>query len=167
MKMQGFEIKQLEKIVSFLNNIAYRLIEDIKEVILEEDYGLYNLYSPKDIIYYEFKLFIPSNRIDFFPMSSNNYQLGIKKLLQEYPNGFMEDVGLYIDHDYYHFDDDGLKSFDNFYDQVQEKIYDWFNQCWIKAGGLEMTGNYSVSIYDSNKVFDLVNQNWIDKPKVL
>lgn len=165
MKMHDFEINQLKKTVFFLDTISHRLIEDMKKITLGEDYGLYDLYYKNDIEYYEFKLFVPSYRIDFFPMSSNSYQLGIKKILQEYPNGFMEDVGLYIDNDYYHFDDAGLKSYDNYYDQVEEKIYDWFNRCWIKAGGLEITGNYTVSVYDSNRVFDLVNQVWIDKPR--
>jgi len=160
--MKAFEKSHLNKISSFLDSISNRMIEDIKTII-NGDYGLYDIYSEKDIEYYEFKVFTENYKIDFIPSSANHIQLGFKKTLLEYPCGFMHDMNLHIDINNYNFDnEDELARHNEFYVQVEKRIIEWFNQCWITAGGIETTDNYRISIDHLNTSFDLIRQTWID-----
>ncbi|MEL7004225.1 MAG: hypothetical protein AAFN93_16010 [Bacteroidota bacterium] len=160
--MRGFEIEHFNKISSFLGKVSHHMITDIKEV-LNGDYGLYEIYSKDDIEFYDFKVFANDYRINFIPTSANHIQLGFKKLLSEYPNGFVNDMNLDIDIDNYNFDSDGeLARHNEFYVQLDKTVIEWFNQCWIKAGGTDQSDNYRISMYDLNRYFDLVDQAWVD-----
>src|SRR5690606_38582768 len=160
-KMTEVEINQLNKISLFLDSISNRMIEDIK-VIINEDYGLHEKYSKGDIEFYEFELFEDGYRINFYPMDSEHNQLGLKKTLPEYPNGFLRDEDLDIDENYYDFDNEpDMDRMDEFYIELSKKVVDWFNICWKEAGGLNLKNKYSISIHDTDKLFDLTNQKWI------
>lgn len=158
--MTEIEINQLNKISSFLDSISNRMIEDIK-VIFDGDYGLLEKYSESDIRFYEFELFEDGYRINFYPMDSDYSQLGFKKTLTEFPNGFLRDKDLDIDEDHYDFDNDSdMDRMDEFYIQLTKKVIEWFNECWKEAGGLNIENKYSISIHDSNDTYDLSNQKW-------
>lgn len=160
--MTETEKNQLHKISSFLDSISNRMVEDIKD-IFNEDYGLNDNYSKSDIAYYDFEVFEDGYRINFYPMDSDYNQLGFKKTLPEYPNGFLRDNDLDLDIDDYDFDNAAdMDRMDEFYIQLTKKVIDWFNQCWKDAGGLSVKHTYSISIHDSSEVFDLTNQKWID-----
>lgn len=160
--MTDIEKNQLNKISSFLDSISNRMMEDIK-VIFNGDYGLLEKYSEKDIQSYEFELFEDGYSINFYPMDAENNQLGFKKTLPEYPNGFLRDEDLDIDEDYYDFDNDAdMDRMEAFYIQLSKKVVDWFNLCWKEAGGLNLKNKYSISIHDSYNVFDLTNQKWMN-----
>ena len=97
-------------------------------------------------------------------MSASAYQLGIKNILKDFPNGFMKDMKLDIDRDNYNFDFGDLKRLDNYETQLNEKIFNWFIECWAKAtDNIKIKGNYRVCEKHSNITFDLENQCWIPK----
>ena len=160
--MKDIEKNQLNKISIFLDSISNRMIEDIK-AILNEDYGLQEKHSKSDIKFYEFEVFEDGYRINFYPMDSQYNQLGFKKTLPEYPNGFLRDQDLDIDHEFYDFNNEtDMDRMDEFYSQLSKKVIEWFNKCWIEAGGLKVNNKYSISIHDSNDLYDLNNQKWIN-----
>lgn len=158
----NIEKNQLNKISSFLNSISNRMVEDIKG-IFNEDYGLLEKHSKSDIKFYEFEVFEDGYRINFYPMDSEYNQLGFKKTLPEYPNGFLRDKDLDLDHEFYDFNNESdMDRMDEFYMQLSKKVIEWFNKCWKEAGGLNVNNKYSISIHDSNDIYDLNNQKWID-----
>lgn len=160
--MTETEINQLDKILSFLDSISNRMVDDI-EIILNGDYGLLEKYSEEDIEFYEFELFEDGYRINFYPMDSDHNQLGFKKILSEYANGFLRDENLDIGVDSYDFNNEAdMDRMDEFYIALSKKVIGWFNRCWKKAGGINLRNKYSISIHDSNEVFDLTNQKWIN-----
>jgi len=162
-KFTVVEKNQLNLISSFLDSISNRMVEDIKG-IFNEDYGLNEKYSKSDIEFYEFELFEDGYRINFYPMDSEYNQLGFKKTLPEYPNGFLRDKDLDIDKDYYDFDNEAdMERMDEFYMELSKQVIEWFNTCWKEAGGLHVKNKYSISIHDSDDTFDLANQKWINK----
>jgi hypothetical protein len=160
--MNDIEKNQLNKISYFLSSISTRMVEDIKG-IFNEDYGLLEKHSKSDIEFYEFEVFEDGYRINFYPMDSRYNQLGFKKTLPEYPNGFLRDKDLDIDQEYYDFNNESDRNrMDEFYKQLSIIVLEWFNKCWKEAGGLHIDNKYSISIHDSNKIYDLNNQNWIN-----
>lgn len=168
MKLKNFEKKQLEKVLSYLDRISELLITDIQQITAKNEYGLYETYSLSDVEYGEFNFFIPTYRIDFYPMSANHSQLGMKKILKDVPNGFMEDMKLDIDIDNYNLDNGDLESLNNYHSQLNKKIFNWFIQCWSKANErIKIIGNYRVCEQHSNITFDLENQHWILKNETL
>ena len=161
-KMTETEINQLDKISSFLDSISNRMVDDIKE-IFDGDYGLLEKYTQDDIEYFEFELFEDGYRINFYPMDAEYNQLGFKKTLTEYPNGFLRDENLNIDVDSYDFDNEAdMDRMDEFYLTLSKKFMDWFNKCWQEAGGLNLKDKYSISIHDTTEVFDLTQQKWVN-----
>jgi len=160
MKLKAHETKHLNKISSFIHAISDRMIEDITE-IMDGEYGLYEIYAKEHIGFYDFQLF-RDYKIKFFPVRDDNVQLGFRETLTEYPNGFIHDKKLYLDESHYQFDDEDLAVIDEFYRQVDKRVMDWFNQCWIKAGGLDLTDHYRISIFNEDIMFDLKHQKWID-----
>lgn len=160
-KITSVEKNQLDKIATFLDLISVRLIEDINSVF-EGDYNLQNNKSENDIHFYEFELFEDGYRINFYPMDAKHNQLGFKKILPEYPNGFLRDEGLDVDEDGYDYENDAdMDRMDEFYIQLSKNIIYWFNNCWKKAGGSNFKYKASISIHESGKVFDLTHQKWI------
>ncbi|CAN0579756.1 unnamed protein product, partial [Laminaria digitata] len=144
--MTDIETNQLNIISSFLDSISNRMVEDIKE-IFNEDYGLLEEYSKSDIEYYDFEIFQDGYRINFYPMDSEYNQLGFKKTLSEYPNGFLSDKELDIDEDYYDFGNEAdMERMDEFYMQLSKKVIKWFNECWKEADGMNVKKKYSISI---------------------
>lgn len=89
--------------------------------------------------------------------------MGFKQTLAEYPNGFIRDLNLDLNLDDYDFDNElDMDRMDTYYEKLEGTVLNWFNQCWIKAGGIDVEGNYSISSHDSGKAFDLINQKWMD-----
>ena len=159
-KLNNSEENQLVKITSFLESIDHKMVDDIKK-ILNGEYGLNKKNSNTTIEYFDFELKEDGFGIDFYPMDKDNTQLGYKKILPEYPNGFLRDMDLDIDTDNYDFDNDSeMERMDEFYVQLQIKVIDWFNRCWIKAGGLNAKESYVIKIHDSSTMFDLKRQKW-------
>lgn len=158
--MTKTKINQLNKITLFLDSISSRMVDDIK-IIIDGHYGLLEKYSEGDIEFYKFEVFEDGYRINFYPMDSEHNQLGFKKTLPEYPNGFLRDENLDLDVDSYDFDNEAeIERMDEFYLALSKNVINWFNRCWKEAGGLNLNRNYTISIHDTYEVFDLTNQKW-------
>ena len=161
-KLTESEKNQLAKITSFLDSVSNTMIEEINEVLIG-DVGLNNKFSKTDIAELVFEINVDGYRINLYPMDANNTQLGHKKILTKYPNGLIRDMDLDIDADDYDFDNDAdMDRMDEFYEQLQTKVMDWFNACFINAGGLKVNEKYFISVHDSNKTYDLKCQIWVN-----
>ncbi len=42
------------------------------------------------------------------------------------------------------------------------KVFEWFKNCWKKAGGLSTKENYVFNSHDSDKLLDLKQQKWFE-----
>jgi Fe-S-cluster formation regulator IscX/YfhJ len=153
------EKNQLQKISSFLDSISHRLIEDIQQ-ILNEDVGLNKRYAKEDITSLDFELNQDGYRINLYPMNSENAQLGHKQLLPEYPNGFVNDKNFVMYEEDFDDDEERMDEYDR---QLEAMVFDWFNLCWKKAGGLNSKENYTISVHNANKSFDLKRRKWVKK----
>ena len=71
-----------------------------------------------------------------------------------------------IDDSKYYYDDD-LKYLDNYDVQINKKIYDWFNNCWLEATKeSNITMRYWLTEHDRDKAFDLTQSKVDIKSKI-
>jgi hypothetical protein len=157
-RLKEFELNRLREITSFLESMEKRMLEDLTTII-NGDYGLHKKHVKEEIHFFDFEIFVDGFGIHFYPMDSENTQLGHKQLLPEYPNGFINDKDLKV---YAEDFDDDWDRIDAYEEQLEKKVFDWFNVCWKKAGGLKVKGNHTLKIHDTEKWFDLRRQKWID-----
>lgn len=130
---------------------------------MNEDFGLNKKYTLGDIDLLDFEIDEDGYSINLYPMNPKNTQLGCKMILPEYPNGFLRDLDLDIDEDYYDFNDDAdMDRMDEFYDKLQKNVISWFSECWQKAGGSNTNYKFYIASHDLNKSFDLKSQKWIN-----
>jgi len=162
--MTEIEKNELSKISTFLESISNKMIADISEII-NGKFERIEKYINNDIETNEFTLFIDGYVINYYAIDKDANQIGFKKTLPEYTGGFMRDrkLNLGVDTENYDFDnEDDMERLEEYDIQLERIVINWFNKCWLKAGGLEAKGNYIFTIHDSYDVLDLKKQKWIE-----
>lgn len=162
--MTDIEKNQLNKISTFLESISNRMTEDITEII-NGKFERIEKYANNHIDIHEFTLFIDGYHIIYYAIDKDENQIGWKKTLPEYPAGFYHDrkLDLGLDTENYDFDnEDDMDRLEEYDMQLEKIVINWFNDCWIKAGGLKAKGNYIFTVHDSYDVLDLKKQKWIE-----
>lgn len=159
--MKNAEINQLKRISDFLNSISHKMTEDLKSV-RSGDLGLINPDDKSKIQFVDFGINEDGYTIFLHPMDSENNQLGYKKLLLDYPNGFLRDEGLDLNTDGYDLDDeDVLDRLDEFDAALKSEFTKWFSECWDKADGVNAEHKFYFVSHDDDRSFDLSSKKWI------
>ena len=163
--MTETEKAQLNKVSNFLDSIASKMSEQISS-IMNGEFMKVEKYAANEIAVNEYILFEDGYRIVYYALDDDENQIGYQPTLPEYPDGFMrskELSHLALDTDDYDFDNDAdMDRMDEYYLQLEKIVTNWFNQCWLKAGGIEASGKHLFSVHDSYDILDLKQQKWIE-----
>jgi hypothetical protein len=160
--MQEKEVNHLNEVLHYLNSLTERMKEDLK-LIFDGDFGLYVNSKKEDVKFFEFVLDIDGYHINFHSRDEEHGQIGHKKLLQEYPNGFINDKELGIQlHEYNYDNKEEMSRIDKYSDNLLAEYINWFSICWDETIGSFTKDDYTLVLNFNNATYHLNEKKWID-----